>query len=56
MTEMATTTQKKKLCKMFKWSIMKLFEDNECATLSLAELKWVVRDAWDELHEEGKIV
>lgn len=42
--------------KMAKWAIKKMFENNYGEMISVGELQKELRNAWDELCEDGDIV
>lgn len=52
---MATYKMKRDIRNLFKWSIMKMFENDSEGVISLYELKHELSFAWEELHEEGKV-
>lgn len=52
---MATYKMKRDIRNLFKWSIMKMFENNSEGIISLLELEHELSRAWDELSEEEKI-
>ena len=52
---MATYKMKRDIRKMFKWAIMKMFENDSEGVISIYELKHELSRAWEELFEEGKI-
>ena len=53
---MATAKQHYDLIRMFKWAIMKSFDNNPNSTVCLNDLQNDVEKAWDELQEEEKII
>lgn len=52
---MATYKMKRDIRNLFKWSIMKMFENDSEGVISIYELKHELSRAWEELFEEGKI-
>lgn len=42
--------------KMAKWAIRKMFENNPGGLISVGELQKEIKNAWDELCEDGEII
>lgn len=46
---------KYKLRSLFRWAIMKMFEECEDLTMNYAEVKKALQDAWDDLNDSGEL-
>lgn len=52
---MGNAKTRREAAKLFYWAIKTLFS-KDGALISLRELEWILRNVWEELHEDGYFV